>query len=70
MIIVICEDEKYWSDALNTAVSKWAASRKIELQCSSFASPDELVNHLDAHRDIDALLLDISLGEKVIDGMV
>lgn len=69
MKIVICEDEQYWSEALKTSIAKWAALRKIKTHCSSFDSPYELANHLKAHVDDDVLFLDISLGEKVIDGM-
>ena len=70
MKIAICEDERYWSEVLKTSVSKWAAARKVELDCGCFASPQELINHLKANSDVDLLFLDIALGEKVIDGMI
>lgn len=69
MKIVICENENYWSDVLNQAVSKWATSKRIELECSRFISSQELISHLSQSCDVDALFLDIPLGEEVIDGM-
>ncbi len=69
MKVVICEDEQYWSETLKTAVSKWAAIRKIDINCSSFTAPQELAKYLKENKDVDILFLDISLGEKVIDGM-
>lgn len=69
MKIVICEDEQHWIEALKTAVSKWAAIKKIDFHCSCFTSPQELANYLKVHTDIDVLFLDISFGDKVIDGL-
>lgn len=69
MKIVICEDEHYWQEALKVAISKWAAVREIEIECQCAWSPKELLACLKARADIDVLFLDISLGEKVIDGM-
>ena len=70
MKVVICEDEQYWMDALKASILRWTMLKKIELHFSSFASPKELLNYLFiSPNDIDVLFLDISLGEKVIDGM-
>lgn len=67
--VIICEDEKYWNDILKASVTKWAESRKTELQCNCFYSPKELINYFVAHSDADAIFLDISLGNEMIDGM-
>ena len=69
MKIAICEDERYWSEVLKTSVSKWAATRNVRVSCSCFASPQELVDHLKVNSDTAVLLLDIVLGDKVVDGM-
>lgn len=70
MNIVICEDEPYWNEALKTAVSKWAAIKKINPDYKSFSTPQMLLDYLkDQNNDIDVIFLDISLGEKVINGM-
>lgn len=41
----------------------------METHCTCFASPQELINHLAKQSDIDVLLLDITLGDEVKDGM-
>jgi len=69
MNVVICEDEKYWSETLKAAVSKWAVIKKIDINFSSFTAPQELIEYLKDNNDVDVLFLDISLGKKVIDGM-
>lgn len=69
MKIVICEDEHYWREALETSIRKWAVTRNIDTHCQSFLSPLELITHLKKQTHVDVLFLDISLGEKVIDGM-
>ena len=70
MKIVICEDERHWSYELNKSVSQWALSRKIDIECSLFSTPQDLIKHLSLNNDMDVVLLDISLGKEVIDGMV
>ena len=69
MKIVICEDEKYWHDALKASIYTWAENRRIEIQCDSFISPNRLINHLSTHNETDVIFLDISLGNEVVDGM-
>lgn len=69
MKIVICEDEQYWSEALKLSISNWAISRKVDFHCDSFSSPHDLTSHIADNADTDVLFLDISLGEKVVDGM-
>jgi len=69
MKIVICEDERYWSKAIETSISIWASTRKMDISCQSFAAPQEIIDHLTVHTDIDTLFLDTTLGEKVIDGI-
>jgi len=67
--IVICEDERYWHDALYAAIHKWAKNKKVEVKCDSFSSPQKLINYLSTNGEIDVLFLDISLGDEVIDGV-
>ena len=69
MEIVICEDEQYWVDELKAAVYRWAEKRNISVQCPCFSAPQDLVQHLTTDTNTDVMLLDISLGEKVIDGI-
>ncbi|MCP3747357.1 LytTR family DNA-binding domain-containing protein [Paenibacillus sp. A3M_27_13] len=70
MKVVICEDECYWRDALKASISRWALNKNIELQCADFYSSQKLIQYLNAHIDIDVVLLDISLSsEEDIDGM-
>ncbi|MDR1541401.1 MAG: LytTR family DNA-binding domain-containing protein [Clostridiales bacterium] len=69
MKMVICEDEQYWREALQASVSKWASSKNIDAHFSCVASPQELIDNLSIHIDADVLFLDISLGEKEIDGV-
>lgn len=69
MNIVICEDEYFWREALETLIRKWASARGIDALCTSYSSPKELVSHLKAQMQMDVLFLDISLGEKNTDGM-
>lgn len=69
MKIAICEDERYWTEALKSSISKWAVRRGIKICCSNFVSPKKLTSHLETHADVDVLFLDISLGEEVTDGM-
>ena len=70
MKIVICEDERHWSNELQKSVSRWAIARRIEYQFSVFSAPQELIKYLSTNKDMDVVLLDISLGNEVIDGMV
>lgn len=70
LIIVICEDERHWSNEIKKVVHLWATNRHIELQCDSCSTPQELIRYLAMHSDTDAILLDISLGNETIDGMV
>ncbi|MEC0233224.1 LytTR family DNA-binding domain-containing protein [Paenibacillus kribbensis] len=69
MKVVICEDECYWRDALKASIFRWALNKNIELQCADFYSSQELIQYLNAHIDIDVVLLDISLSSEDIDGM-
>lgn len=69
MKIVICEDEHYWREKLKVAISKWATSREVDIELQCTESPKELLACLKARTDIDALFLDILLGEKEKDGM-
>ena len=70
MKIVICEDERHWSNEIKKTVHRWAINRNIEMQCDSFSTPQELIHQLTIYSDTDAVLLDISLGNEVIDGMI
>lgn len=70
MNIVICEDKKYWTRKIKEALHQWASMRKISLYCISFSSPQMLIKHLMIHKDIDVLLLDISLGNDEMDGII
>lgn len=69
MNIIICEDERYWSNEIKKAVSRWSINRHIDIQCNCFSTSQELIQHLSILSDTDAVLLDISLGDGVIDGM-
>lgn len=70
MNVVICEDEKYWIGKIKEALHQWASMREIKLYCISFSSPQALIEHLMIHKDIDVLLLDISLGNEEMDGVI
>lgn len=69
MKIVICEDDQYWSETLKLLISKWAITRKVNYDCVYFSSPYDLINHIADNLDTDVFFLDISFGEKAIDGM-
>ena len=69
MKIVICEDEKYWQDEIRSSICTWAKSKRIEIQCIGFSSPEKLIKYLAANTDIDVIFIDISLGDEVIDGV-
>lgn len=68
--IAICEDELHWSNEIKKSVSRWAINRNIEMQCNSFRTPGELLHHLTISSGTDLVLLDICLGNEVIDGIV
>jgi DNA-binding LytR/AlgR family response regulator len=69
MKIVICEDERYWSEVLKLSISNWAISRKVGFNCETFFSPHGLISYFADGAAADVLFLDISFGEKMIDGM-
>lgn len=67
--IIICEDQKYWSETLKSSVTKWANSRKTNCNCHCISSPEEFTDNLKQFIDIDVLFLDITFDKKDIDGM-
>lgn len=69
MNVIICEDEKYWIQEIKSSLLRWSEARGIDCNCSCFSVPKELITYIESHKDIDLLLLDISLGEKEVDGM-
>lgn len=69
MKIAICDDEIYWNDILKATIMKWAEANNMEMQCSSFFSPKELLDSFVASGGYDAIFLDILFGEEGPDGM-
>lgn len=69
MKIAVCEDEKYWSNAIEASIYRWASKRKVNVKCNNFFSPYELIEHVTKSNDTDVIFLDISLGTDVINGI-
>ena len=69
MKIAICEDEMYWVDVLKASVLNWARAKGVTPYVDSFLDPQSLIKRVLLTPDFDLLLLDISFGKEVIDGM-
>ena len=54
---------------MTESVGRWASAKKAEIDCLCFMAPNDLLEHLKSDPELDVLLLDISFGEKIIDGM-
>ncbi|MCL1803617.1 MAG: LytTR family DNA-binding domain-containing protein [Eubacteriaceae bacterium] len=69
MRVAICEDERYWQEALEASVCEWARQREVDAECLSFYGPAALLEALGQREGIDCVLLDIMLGDDAISGM-
>lgn len=69
MRILICEDEKYWVASIEKSLHQWALLRAVDIKCDHFYSSKDLIHYLSINKEVDVLLLDISLGNEAIDGV-
>ena len=71
MRIAICEDESYWLNTLQDAISTWAVSRNEAMHIECFTDPFSLLTGLECVSDdtYDLLFLDIAFNETDMDGM-
>ncbi|MEG0495908.1 MAG: LytTR family DNA-binding domain-containing protein [Eubacterium sp.] len=63
MKFLICEDEKTWEERIKILAEKWAIAKDIDTQFICFSSPEKVVDYFSKN-------IDISLGEKVPDGII
>lgn len=69
MQIVICDDESYYREAIAHAAQKWSAlSDHSNIQYTSFASSEDLLERWEKGFHIDLLFLDIDIPGE-LDGM-
>jgi len=69
MRIAICEDERYWREVLQAAVSAWAQCHSIEFCLDEFNDPESLIHDITSSPDFDLIFLDIAFGKAFMCGM-
>lgn len=68
MKVLICEDNHYWIETIQSLISKWSIQRLVKCELFCLSSPHKVIDYL-KHNDVDVLILDISFGGKKLDGM-
>ena len=70
MKFMICEDEEYWVKETKLLINDWASQKELTIEYVVYVTPEDVLNALASFSDIDAIFLDISLGNDLLDGMV
>lgn len=69
MRVVICDDEPYYQEAIQNAVSDWAKMKGYsDITCLCFSSTEDLIEQWENGLGIDLLFLDIQIPGEM-DGM-
>jgi len=68
MKIALCEDERFWVEEIKKSISLWSNLRSVPVQLYSFTDPNKLIKSI-IDSDYDLLILDISLGKDITDGI-
>lgn len=67
--VVICDDESYYQEAIQNAVSEWTSKNGLsDIACQCFSSSEDLIEQWENGMGIDLLFLDIQIPGE-LDGM-
>lgn len=63
--IIICDDERVWREFLVKDINKWAAETNHEFSFTEFSKSSELIEYANNAHPMDAVFLDIELGDEI-----
>lgn len=69
MNLVICEDTEEHSENLMNLLLLWSKSKKMNVNCKIFESPQQLIDYIIINKNIDVLFLDVYFENSKIDGI-